>query len=203
MKRIRTNCSPNALLLSTPLLTAVYLAAAGQYTHVTAQEAPWPTNGWAVSSPEAQGLDMGALAALHDGIESGRFGYVDRLVVIRNGFLVMNERYENDYREISRGHQGPLGCGSDACSDAGDIHQFNYLHPDHHILMPVCGTGTAFSLMVGWRSQLPGMSNASTRRVGDTAISGGGSIAVTRPSGRDLASEVSIYSSCRSTISSG
>lgn len=132
MKRMRTNCSPNALLLSTPLLAAVYLAAAGQYTHVTAQEAPWPTNGWAVSSPEAQGLDMGALAALHDGIESGRFGYVDRLVVIRNGFLVMNERYENDYREISRGHQGPLGCGSDACSDAGDIHQFNYLHPDHH-----------------------------------------------------------------------
>jgi CubicO group peptidase (beta-lactamase class C family) len=72
------------------------------------------------------------LAELNRDIESGKYGYVDRMVVVRNGYVVVNARYENDYQEISRGHKGPLGCGVDACEDPSELHQYNYYHPDWH-----------------------------------------------------------------------
>lgn len=111
------------------ILAAVLLAFAAP---TLAQEAPWPTSGWARSSPTAQGLDRAPLAALHEGIEAGTYGYIDRLVVVKNGYLVVSERYDNDYREISRGRSSPIGCGTDACASASQVHQFNYLHPDFH-----------------------------------------------------------------------
>jgi CubicO group peptidase (beta-lactamase class C family) len=45
---------------------------------------------------------------------------------------VLNERFARDYREISRGKKGPIGCGIDACSGDADLHEFNYFHPDFH-----------------------------------------------------------------------
>jgi len=94
--------------------------------------APWPTNGWAVSTPSAQGLDASPIMQLHGAIQAGTYGYIDRLVVIRNGYVVQNERYSQDYRSISRGRNGPLGCGVDACTGTTFQHEFNYLHPDWH-----------------------------------------------------------------------
>ncbi len=99
---------------------------------IAAQDTPWPTNGWAVSTPSEQGLSAEPLAALHGAIEAGTYGYIDRLLIVRNGHLVMNERYDNDYREISRGFKGDLGCGADACDGPADVHQYNYYHPDWH-----------------------------------------------------------------------
>lgn len=111
------------------LLTALLAGAAcGQGE----ARAPWPTNGWATATPESQGLDPAPLTALHDGIAAGSHGYVDRLVVVRHGYLVVNERYPNDYREISRGQRSPIGCGWETCADSGEIDEFNYLHPDVH-----------------------------------------------------------------------
>ncbi|HEX9729286.1 MAG TPA: serine hydrolase [Gemmatimonadales bacterium] len=95
-------------------------------------QAPWPTREWAVTPPQAQGLAPAALTALRRQIEAGTYGLVDRLVVVRDGYLVMNERYHHDYRIISRGVRGPLGCGIDACTDSSEVHLFNYLHPDYH-----------------------------------------------------------------------
>lgn len=92
----------------------------------------WPTDGWTTSSPEDQGLDGSPLADLHRDIERGTYGHVDRMVVVRNGYLVASARYENDYREISRGYKGALGCGVDACDDPSELHQYNYYHPDWH-----------------------------------------------------------------------
>jgi CubicO group peptidase (beta-lactamase class C family) len=83
--------------------------------------------------PAEVGLSDSLLAALDGRIRAGSFGYVDRMVVVRNGKLVVNERYDNDYVEISRGRTSPIGCGFDACT--GDISEddpFNYLHPDTH-----------------------------------------------------------------------
>lgn len=97
-----------------------------------AQDAPWPTLQWPTSSLDAQGLDPGPFAALDAGIRHGEYGNVDRMVVIRNGYLVVNERYERDYREISRGHIGPLGCGWESCEDESADHDYNYLHPATH-----------------------------------------------------------------------
>ena len=96
------------------------------------QEAPWPTRGWTASTPQAQGLDPAPLAALHREIETGTYGYVDRLVVVRNGYLVVDHRYDNDYQMISRGRRDPLGCGAEACEGWSGRPDFNYYDPDRH-----------------------------------------------------------------------
>ncbi len=121
MKRRRLNITASAPIL---------LWACG--SSALAQDTPWPTGGWATSSPADQGLNAQPLAAFHQRIQAGDFGNVDRLLVIRNGYVVMNERYPRDYREISRGAQGALGCGEGACPDPTAIHPYNYYHPDYH-----------------------------------------------------------------------
>jgi CubicO group peptidase (beta-lactamase class C family) len=95
-------------------------------------QAPWPTNGWPRSEPEARDLDAAPLEALDARTRNGDFGFVDRMVVIRNGYLVVDRTYAHDYRAISRGVTGPLGCGIDACDDEADVHAYNYYHPDYH-----------------------------------------------------------------------
>ena len=111
-----------------PLLAATMAALPA----LQAQQGPWPTRGWARSTPQAQGLDAAPLDSLHRRIGSGAFGNIDRLVVVRNGYLVMSERYPRDYRDVSRGRRSPIGCGSDACTDSSQLHPFNYLHPSFH-----------------------------------------------------------------------
>ena len=120
---------PPAASRSLPLVLSVLLT---QATPVPAQEAPWPTDGWTVSDPAAQGLDAMPLEALDAEIRAGAYGYIDRMVVVKDGYLVMSERYPTDYYDISRGVTGPLGCGTDACDDEAQVHPYNYLHPDFH-----------------------------------------------------------------------
>lgn len=74
---------------------------------------------WQRSSPETEGLDPVPLLALDSAIRAGDFDNVDRLVVIRNGQLVLSETYPLDYRQISSGFDMRP-------------HQFNYQHPDWH-----------------------------------------------------------------------
>ncbi len=109
----------------TTALLALGCAASGQ-------DVPWPTDGWAVSTPEEQGLLDAPLIILAGVVELGTYGHIDRMVVVRNGYLVVNQRYENDYRTISRGFEGALGCGEGTCSDDSLLHQYNYFHPDWH-----------------------------------------------------------------------
>ena len=115
-----------------PTLLVLTLLTGGLITGAAAQQAPWPTEGWTESSPAAQGLDSMPFVELVSGIGEGAFGNVDRLVVIRNGYLVVNERWENDYRALSEGFNSALGCGWETCTDPADIHQYNYVYPDHH-----------------------------------------------------------------------
>jgi len=74
---------------------------------------------WVRSSPEAEGLDPAPLLALDSAVKSGEFDNVDRLVVVRNGKLVLSQSYDVDYRQISSGFDMRP-------------HQFNYQHPDWH-----------------------------------------------------------------------
>src|SRR5262245_30349590 len=89
-------------------------------------------NAWPRSTPEAQGLASAPLTALITRIRSGEFGNIDRLVVVRNGALVLSERFANDYQAISRGKKTPIGCGIDACTESEEKDPFNYLHPNWH-----------------------------------------------------------------------
>lgn len=122
---------PLILVLATLVLTLALTGACNGPDPDTAV-GNWPTAGWAVSTPEAEGLDPAPLAALVQAIDSGEHGHVDRLVVVRHGALVLNRSFDNDYVEISRGHAGVLGCGADACDGTEPSHEYNYYHPTTH-----------------------------------------------------------------------
>lgn len=57
----------------------------------------WPKKQWSRSDPSEQGIDPSVLEALSKRIRRGEFGYVDEMLIIRNGHLVFDETYRNDY----------------------------------------------------------------------------------------------------------
>ena len=116
----------------TVLAAALCLAMSGSTGAQKANDTPpWPTKGWPVARPGEQGLPAAALESIDRGAREGVYGNVDAILVVRNGRLVADYRYERDYREISRGHDSPLGCG-EGCDDAARLHQYNYVHPRWH-----------------------------------------------------------------------
>jgi CubicO group peptidase (beta-lactamase class C family) len=90
-----------------------------------------PAPGWPASTPQAQGLDNAPFAALDKAIQDGMYGNVDRLFVVRRGHAIVDRRYARDYKTISRGRVGPIGCG-EGCTDPSWMHEFNYFHPNWH-----------------------------------------------------------------------
>jgi hypothetical protein len=107
-----------------PCLTALLCLASAS---VAAGQEAWPR-----ADPADVGLDLTALSDLAREVAAGEYGYVDRLLLVADGKLVFDERFDQDYVEISRGRTGPLGCGTDACESPEDVHDFNYFHPDRH-----------------------------------------------------------------------
>ena len=108
---------------------ALMISAAGA---ADAQEGQlWPTSGWTTATPASQGLDAQRLTQLDRDIGAGIYGHIDRLVVVRGGRLVVDERYTRDYRALSKGRKTPIGCG-EGCDDPAWMHEYNYFHPDWH-----------------------------------------------------------------------
>jgi hypothetical protein len=62
--------------------------------------------------------------AIDRDIRGGVYGNVDRLLVISKDARIADFRYSRDYRAISRGRIGPIGCG-DGCTDPSCMHEFN------------------------------------------------------------------------------
>ena len=96
-----------------------------------------PMTGW-VASAAAFGVllqtaspSVSPLDAIDKDISAGVYGNVDRLYVMRKGDIIADHSYPRDYRAISRGRIGPIGCG-DGCADANWKHEFNYFDPDTH-----------------------------------------------------------------------
>lgn len=79
---------------------------------------PWPTHGWHTTSPEAVGLDAGALRALDQELASGQHGYVDGMLVIRHGRIAFERHYAHDYDALFAG-KGPPAL-------------YNYYNPEWH-----------------------------------------------------------------------
>jgi hypothetical protein len=76
------------------LLMAVLLGAG---PGVTQSAAGWPTDDWKRSTPEAQAVDVEPLAALDAEFQAGKHGYIDSMLVIRNGSII----FENTYKQAS------------------------------------------------------------------------------------------------------
>jgi CubicO group peptidase (beta-lactamase class C family) len=55
-------------------------------------ESYWPTNGWRMSEPEAQGMDSALFEQMFKNIDQQRLG-IDSVLVIRNGYIVAEKYY--------------------------------------------------------------------------------------------------------------
>ena len=80
----------------------------------------WPTKGWPESSAAEQGVNAAVLDRLDGEFSSGKHGYIDNMLVIRNGQVVYEKFYKQDYDTLFKAqadqHPGP----------------YNYYDPDWH-----------------------------------------------------------------------
>jgi len=118
---------------------------------VTAQD-QWPRNRWGTSRPEAVGLDADTLAALDSDLASGKYGYIDGMIIIRHGKVAYERSYKHDYGQIygeDAKKPGPLN----AHHPTGPYNYFNpWWHPfyrrgDLHTMQSV--TKTVTSVVMG------------------------------------------------------
>lgn len=63
-------------------------------------ESEWPTGGWQPTTPRDVGLDADVLASFDAEIADGKYGYVDSMLVIRQGKLAYERYYEHDYESV-------------------------------------------------------------------------------------------------------
>ena len=98
------------LIVSLLAVAAVSLADKGK---------TWPAAAWPRSTPAAQGMDASPLEALHAELAAGQHGYVDSMLVVRNGHVVFDRTYRHDYAALFKGTDAERG-------------PYNYYDPDWH-----------------------------------------------------------------------
>ena len=79
----------------------------------------WPTHGWNISTPEEQGMDPDSLLTLSKKLESGDLGYIDGMLIIRNGKIIFEEQYSNNYDSLFKTTNTEPG-------------KYNYYDPNWH-----------------------------------------------------------------------
>ena len=87
------------MTLGATLLVAMTFAAA----------TPWPTKAWPESTPRGQGMDPASLESFDAELAAGKHGYVDSMLVVRNGSIVYEKTYDRsaDYRRLFVGKGSP------------------------------------------------------------------------------------------------
>ena len=70
----------------------------------TTQAAPlWPTTRWPMSTPAVEGLDPAGLEMLDAEFAAGDHGYVDSVLIVKNGHVVFERAYTHDYELLFEG----------------------------------------------------------------------------------------------------
>ena len=95
-----TRISPFTLCCILMLVACADAESPGQ-TLLASDTQSWPGENWQLSTPEQEGLDGKAIALLDKEFQSGQHGYVDSMLIIRNGRMVFEAYYENDYQKIN------------------------------------------------------------------------------------------------------
>jgi hypothetical protein len=127
----------------------VLLAAAATSTS-TAQS--WPTKGWPTATPQAVGLNAKVLDSLDAEIASGRYGNVDRMLVIRHGRVAFDRKYPRNYDSVYADSVHVKGA-LNPHDETGPYNYYNaWWHPyyrrgDLHTLQSV--TKTIASVIIG------------------------------------------------------
>ncbi len=105
-----------SLLASTVLLTTSTLALA-------AQAAPARTE-WPRATPAKVGLNAAVLDSIDAEIRSGRYGYIDRMLVIRHGQVAYDKSYPVDY-DAAYGSLAKVPGGLNAHDLTGPYNYYN------------------------------------------------------------------------------
>lgn len=74
---------------------------------------------WETSNPKAEGIDPIEIDSINQDIENGKYGLIDHFLLIRNGKIVFDKQYNQDYETISEKFDTTN-------------HQYNYDHPGWH-----------------------------------------------------------------------
>lgn len=135
------------------LVATITLAAGGASAQTSpAPRTPWPTSGWATATPAAVGINGKVLDSIDAEIRAGRYGYVDRFLVIRRGQLVFDRSYAQPYDSVY-GDSARLARGLRLHHPTGAFNYFNpWWHPHYrrgnlHTLQSV--TKTITSMVIG------------------------------------------------------
>ena len=112
----------------------------------------WPVKEWPSATPQSQSMNADSLKAFDDAIASGKYGYIDGMVITRNGKLVYQKKYKHDYNKIY-GDDARKKSGLNALDPGGPYNYYNpwwhpyYHHGDLHSLQSV--TKTITSVIIG------------------------------------------------------
>ena len=127
---------------------SIVLASTGE----ARAQAPFPGERWATTTPREAGLNAAVLDSIDAEIRTGRYGAVDRFLVIRRGKLAYDRRYTNNYDSIY-GDSSRLATTLRTHDRSGPYNYFNaWWHPyyrrgDLHTLQSV--TKTVTSIVIG------------------------------------------------------
>ena len=58
---------------------------------------------WLYSSPSEESMNRDLLANLGEKFTEGQYGYIDHMLIIKNGKIVYEKSYEHDYAKINEG----------------------------------------------------------------------------------------------------
>jgi len=134
------------VLVSTPLLFA------GKTAAPRADEALWPTKGWATASPQSVGLDAQVLLELDKDMATGKYSkMIDSFAVFRSGKKVLERTYPHDYAKIyakEATEEGPFNRRLAGRYNYFDSFWHPYYHgTDLHTMQSV--TKTVTSIIIG------------------------------------------------------
>jgi CubicO group peptidase (beta-lactamase class C family) len=128
----------------------VLLAAAA--TSTSAAQSSWPTKGWPTATPSDVGLNAKVLDSLDAEIAAGRYGNVDRMLVIRHGRVAFDKTYPHNYDSVYADSVHVTGA-LNPHDETGPYNYYNaWWHPyyrrgDLHTLQSV--TKTITSVVIG------------------------------------------------------
>ena len=111
-------------IISFLLAVTICVAAAGQNQ--------WPTKGWMSASPGALGLNKDSLSSLDNELASGKYGYIDGMLVIRHGKVAYEKSYHHNYSDLYKNEASQKSALNNG-DPGGPYNYFNsWWHPYFH-----------------------------------------------------------------------
>lgn len=92
----------------------------------------WPTKAWPLATPKALGINAAVLDSIDGEIASGRYGLIDRMLVIRHGKVAFDKSYTQDYAHAYRDSVNTPGA-LNPHDPGGPYNYYNpWWHPYYH-----------------------------------------------------------------------